>query len=122
MLTCFLQRAEDYKTKCRQKCQKDEVDEEIPEEDVSAKSGPLVFEEADHQRVFQEVWAVILPLQRHIDEWKNTYIQINSLGLQVFLSVAQKKITGQAWASSTWLYLRVSICNAYGKSGACNVT
>ena len=55
MLTCFLQRVEDYKTKCCQKCQKDEVDEEIPEEDVSAKSGPLVFEEADHQRVFQEV-------------------------------------------------------------------
>ena len=89
MLTCFLQRAEDYKTKCCQKCQKDEVDEEIPEEDVSAKSGPLVFEEADHQRVFQEVWAVILPLQRNkfIDEWKNTYIQINSLGLQVFVIV-----------------------------------
>ena len=55
MLTCFLQRAEGYKTKCRQKCQIDEVDEEVPEEDVSAKSGPLVFKEADHQRVLQEV-------------------------------------------------------------------
>ena len=55
MLTCFLQRAEDYKTKCRHKCQKDEVDEEIPKEDVSAKSCPLVFEEADHQWVLQEV-------------------------------------------------------------------
>jgi len=55
VLTCFLQRAEDYKSKGCQKSQKDEVDEEIPEEDVSAKCGPLVFEEADHQRVLQEV-------------------------------------------------------------------
>ena len=55
MLTCFLQRAEDYKTKCRHKCQKDEVDEEIPKEDVSAKSEPLVFKETDHQRVPQEL-------------------------------------------------------------------
>ena len=55
VLTCSLQRAEDYKTECCQKCQKDEVDEEIPEEDVSAKSEPLVFEEADHQWVLQKV-------------------------------------------------------------------
>jgi len=55
VLTCFLQRAEDYKSKGCQKSQKDEVDEEIPKEDVSAKCGPLVFEEADHQWVLQEV-------------------------------------------------------------------
>ena len=55
MLTCFLQRAEDYKTKCCQKCQKEEVDEEIPKEDVSAKLGPLAFEKAGHQQMLQEV-------------------------------------------------------------------
>ena len=55
MLTCFLQRAEDYKSKGCQKSQKDEVDEEIPEEDVLAKCGPLVFKKADHQWVLQEV-------------------------------------------------------------------
>jgi len=31
-LTCSFQWAEDYKTKCCQKYQKDEVDEEIPKE------------------------------------------------------------------------------------------
>ena len=68
MLTCFLQRTDDYKTKRCQKCQKDEVDEEIPEEDVSTKSGPLVFEEADHQRVLQEVCVASLPLQsKHLE-------------------------------------------------------
>jgi len=55
VLTCFLQRAEDYKSKGCQKSQKDEVDEEIPEEDVSAKCSPLVFDETDHQWVLQEV-------------------------------------------------------------------
>ena len=55
MLTGFLQRAEDYKSKGCQKSQKDEVDEEIPEEDVLAKCGPLVFKKADHQWVLQEV-------------------------------------------------------------------
>jgi len=55
VLTCFLQRAEDYKSKGCQKSQKDEIDEEIPEEDVSAKCGPLVLEEADHQWVLQEL-------------------------------------------------------------------
>ena len=55
MLTCFLQRAEDHKTERCQKCQKDEVDDEIPEEDISAKFCPLVFEEADYQWMLQEV-------------------------------------------------------------------
>ena len=55
MLTCSLQRAEDYKTKCCQKSQKDEVDEEIPKEDVTPKSGPLEFKEADNQWVLQEI-------------------------------------------------------------------
>jgi len=55
VLTCFLQRAEDYKSKSCQKNQEDEVDEEIPEEEESAKFVPLAFEETDHQGVLQEV-------------------------------------------------------------------
>ena len=63
MLTCSLQRAEDYKTECCQKYQKDEVDKEIPKEQGSAKSGPLLFKKVDHQWVLQEFCAAMLPLQ-----------------------------------------------------------
>ena len=51
VLTCSLHRAEYHKTECCKECQKDKVEEEIPEEDKSAKFIPLVLEEAGDQRV-----------------------------------------------------------------------
>ena len=55
MLTWSFHRTEDHKSKGCQKCQKDEIDEEIPKEHISAKFLPLVVQETDYQWVLHEV-------------------------------------------------------------------
>ena len=63
MLTWSFQRTEDHKSKSCQKHQKEEIDEEIPKEDVSAKFLPLVVKETGHQWMLHEGCVAMLLLK-----------------------------------------------------------